>query len=113
MNQEKNQNANNANPQKKQEQGKPQDQANKQQEQGKPQDQSHKQQDQANQQGGQKNQQQGGMKTPQQQQDSPRTGQQGSGNQVGIDADNDGRAVQPGHKPGDVDGDQQRHCSSA
>ena len=29
-------------------------------------------------------------------------------NKVGQDTDNDGRAVQPGHKPGDVDGDKQR-----
>jgi len=29
-------------------------------------------------------------------------------NKVGQDTDNDGRVVQPGHKPGDVDGDKQR-----
>jgi len=28
--------------------------------------------------------------------------------QVGKDTDGDGRVVQPGHKPGEVDGDKQR-----
>ncbi len=28
--------------------------------------------------------------------------------QVGKDTDGDGRAVKPGHKPGEVDGDKQR-----
>jgi hypothetical protein len=28
--------------------------------------------------------------------------------QVGKDTDNDGRPVQPGHKPGEVDGDKQK-----
>lgn len=27
---------------------------------------------------------------------------------VGQDTDNDGRVVQPGHKPGEIDGDKQR-----
>ena len=29
-------------------------------------------------------------------------------NKVGQDTDNDGRVVQPGHKPGDIDGDKKR-----
>jgi hypothetical protein len=28
-------------------------------------------------------------------------------NKVGQDTDNDGRVVQPGHKPGELDGDKQ------
>jgi hypothetical protein len=34
--------------------------------------------------------------------------QQDGKDQVGKDTDNDGRVVQPGHKPGEVDGDKQR-----
>jgi hypothetical protein len=29
-------------------------------------------------------------------------------NKVGQDTDNDGRVVQPGHKPGEIDGDRQK-----
>ncbi len=43
----------------------------------------------------------------QQSQGGQKSGQQGSS--VGKDTDNDGRAVQPGHKPGEVDGNKQKN----
>jgi hypothetical protein len=38
---------------------------------------------------------------------APKPGDKG-GDQTGKDTDNDGRPVQPGHKPGEVDGDKQK-----
>jgi hypothetical protein len=44
----------------------------------------------------------------QQKKDQSHQGNKPDQSKIGQDTDNDGRVVQPGHKPGDVDGDKQQ-----